>query len=149
MKKKLPKKFIQKKAVVYEKKQRSKIQFPSLSRLIPEIAIKKRYFSPKIFFLSFFCGFLLMAIASQAYAIIQDTHMLTSIQEKQEKVKQEIAYWEQVVSIHKDYRDGYFKLALLAQQVGDKKRAKEYVEKSLELDPDFTLGRSYQVVLDQ
>ena len=46
-----------------------------------------------------------------------------------------------IIKTYPNYRDGYFRLATLEYELGNRNKAKEYVQKALELDPNFEEGR--------
>ena len=52
-------------------------------------------------------------------------------------MEQEIAYWKSVTSKYKDYRDPYLRLAVLEYALGNSDAAKQYVQKALEIDPEY------------
>ncbi len=62
-------------------------------------------------------------------------------------VQQQITYWEQVIAKYSDYRDGYFTLAVLEYQLGNKEKARVYLEKTLVLDPNFDEAKKFEKVL--
>lgn len=54
------------------------------------------------------------------------------------KIKEEIKGWQKIVETRPNYRDGFFKLAVLNYQIFKDKESKNYLEKTLSLDPNFT-----------
>lgn len=58
-------------------------------------------------------------------------------EKKPEEVEKLIAEWEAIISEKPDYRDGYLQLALLHYKLYENEKAKEYLQKALELDPNF------------
>ena len=56
-------------------------------------------------------------------------------------------YWQGIVSKYKDYRDGYFQLAVLEYQLGNIQKAKLHLDEVLKLDPNFEKGRELGKVL--
>lgn len=48
-----------------------------------------------------------------------------------------LAAWEKIVSEKPNYRDGYLQLAYLHYKLYENEKAKEYLKKALELDPNF------------
>ena len=69
---------------------------------------------------------------------------LQTIRNERSELRQEIGYWEQIIIKHPDYRDGYFKLALLEYQLGEKDKARQYVEKTLTIDPNYQPAIAFQ-----
>ena len=68
-------------------------------------------------------------------------------EKKPEEVEKLITEWEEIISEKPDYRDGYLQLALLHYQLYENKRAKEYLQKALELDPNFEAAREMEKIL--
>jgi len=61
----------------------------------------------------------------QLFEGIQVLHAATS---KREGLLKEQSYWQDVVSRHPGYRDAEFKLAVLSYQLGEKDKAKNYLD---------------------
>lgn len=72
---------------------------------------------------------------------------LQKLKNEREKIIFEINHWEKVVTNYKDYRDAYFKLAVLEYQLGESEKSKNYLNKALELDPNFEKGRELERIL--
>lgn len=139
---KLPVKKFKKKAVIVALPKKS--QFPSIPRTITEL--------PEFSFLSaldrwvvvgFVSGILLMAVIITGVNLWQNSGALARIKQERARYVQEIAYWKRVVDKYQGYRDGYFKLALLTYQLGEKAQARSYLQKAMELDPNFQEGRAF------
>lgn len=64
-------------------------------------------------------------------------------------VTSEVEKLEKVVQQYPNYRDGFFKLALLEYRLENKEKAKLYVEKALKIDPNFEKGRELEEILKQ
>ncbi len=62
-------------------------------------------------------------------------------------IKRLIAAWEKVIKEKPDYRDGYLQLAYLHYKLYEDEKAKEYLEKAIELDPNYELTRLMKEVL--
>jgi len=54
-----------------------------------------------------------------------------------ESLNTEYAYWQAIVDVRPDYRDGYVRLALLAYQLGKQSESKAYVDAIRHLDPNY------------
>jgi tetratricopeptide (TPR) repeat protein len=61
----------------------------------------------------------------------------------------EISFWEQVLRVHPDYRDAYFMLAVLKYRFGERIPSKEYLQKAMEIDPNFAQGKKLQQLLEE
>lgn len=64
------------------------------------------------------------------------------------KIRQEISFWEKVVKEKPDYRDAYFQLAVLNYQLNHIKKAKEFLLKTLEIDPNFESAKKLEKILN-
>jgi tetratricopeptide (TPR) repeat protein len=69
------------------------------------------------------------------------------IEAKPEDIRQLIAYWEEIISEKPNYRDGYLQLAILNYKLFENEKAKEYLERALELDPNFETTKELKKVL--
>lgn len=63
------------------------------------------------------------------------------------KVLNELVFWQKEIGERPNYRDAYFKLALLNYQLKDFDKANEYLKKTLSLDPNFEKGRELEKLL--
>ena len=95
-------------------------------------------FLNKYFIISFLTTFLGVALTLQGITVQKSLNDLQNLEGKREKLEKEVLYWEGIATSHKSYRDAYFKLALLQYQLGNKEKARLYIEKTLEIDPNFT-----------
>lgn len=68
-------------------------------------------------------------------------------EKKPEEVEKLIAEWEDIISEKPDYRDGYLQLALLHYKLYENEKAKEYLQKALELAPNFEPTRELEKIL--
>ncbi len=59
------------------------------------------------------------------------------IQNEPQRIKEEIVYWQKIVAERPSYRDAYLQLAILNYQIYENQKAKDYLNKALELDPNF------------
>lgn len=68
--------------------------------------------------------------------------------EERQKLVSEILFWQGIIAKHKDYRDAYFKLASLEYQLKNFNQARKYLQKVLEIDPNFEVGRRLEKLLN-
>ena len=73
---------------------------------------------------------------------------MTKLQNNREEIVLQINYWQKVVVKYKDYRDGYFQLAILEYQLKDIGKAKMYLDEVFKLDPNFEKGRELERILN-
>lgn len=118
-------------------------QFPNIYRFITELPRSKKLFYGKVLLVSFVSGFLIMATFLKGFELVQSVHAVQTLDERRSDLVEQKTYWEQVISKHEGYRDAYFKLALLSYQLGDEKGMKIYLDKTLEIDPNFQEGRVF------
>lgn len=64
-----------------------------------------------------------------------------------EEIRILIGGWEKIVAEKPNYRDGYLKLALLYYKLYENEKAREYLQKALELDPNFKPARKLEKIL--
>lgn len=65
-------------------------------------------------------------------------------EKKPEEVEKLITEWEEIISEKPDYRDGYLQLALLHYKLFENEKAKECLQKAIELDPNFEPTREME-----
>lgn len=68
-------------------------------------------------------------------------------EKKPEELKKLIVKWETIISEKPDYRDGYLQLALLHYKLYENEKAKEYLQKALEFNPNFEPAREMEKIL--
>lgn len=88
--------------------------------------------------MSFLTTFLGVALALQGVSVSKSLSTLRNIEGERSKIESEVKYWEDIAAIRPGYRDAYFKLALLEYQLGNKDKTRFYIEKTLEIDPNYT-----------
>ena len=65
----------------------------------------------------------------------------SQVEGQRQAIAVEMQFWQGIIKTYPNYRDGYFRLATLEYELGNRNKAKEYVQKALELDPNFEEGR--------
>lgn len=73
--------------------------------------------------------------------------ILEKIKNEPQAIREEISYWENVVSQKPDYRDAYLQLAILNYQIYENEKAREYLKKVQELDPNFQPAKELEKIL--
>jgi tetratricopeptide (TPR) repeat protein len=68
---------------------------------------------------------------------------------KPREIESEILKWEKITIEKPNYRDGFFRLAVLYYQTFNKDLAKKYVEKTLSLDPNFEPAKQFLELLSR
>lgn len=129
-----------------------KKKFPRISRIITDpissclAGLRGARKTSLIWFLTSILLIPIGFVGANTYSAYKEREVILK---EREKITKEIAFWQEVVQKHSGYRDGYFTLALLEYQLGDRKKAQEYVKKTLILDPNFERGRILEGILDK
>lgn len=63
-------------------------------------------------------------------------------------IAKEISFWQSFLEKNRDYRDGYLRLAILEYQLRNVNNAKIYLNKALEIDPNFEKTKELEKVLN-
>ena len=156
MKKQSSKKFkrsLPKQKIVYQKptklvrspKQKEKEKLPRSYRIIPDIQLAslKQVVWNKYFLVSFISTFIGVAIVMQGIDLNYQLRQLRMVRSEREQMVKEVRYWEDITKEHHDYRDGYFKLALLEYQLGNREKARSYIQKTLTIDPNYQPAKDF------
>jgi len=130
--------------------------FPSNPRVISESARKQssslRYFrrlmKDSLFWTSIVSLLIIIGIVVVGADFYHNKVEQQTMAEKRQAVVADVHKWEEVIVLYPDYRDAYFKLATLEYQLGDKEKAKQYIGKAIQLDPNFTVGQKFASYLD-
>lgn len=129
-----------------------KEKFPSISRLITELFnvrfvvrdLWKKHWKVLVMATSLF---LYLGGAAAAYDLYKTYKYSNQVRHERENVSNQIVHWEEVAKKYPGYRDAYFTIAILSYRLGEKTQAKMYLEKALELDPNFEKGRELENLL--
>ena len=63
-------------------------------------------------------------------------------------IRRLISAWEKIVEEKPNYRDGYLQLAILHYKLYENDKAKEYLNKALDLDPNYEPARELKKILN-
>ncbi len=121
--------------------------FPRFYRFFTErLQIRRRWplYVVGVVSLALFIAVCVMGGQVYAHALEKQTLVQT-----EKKLQQEVLYWQGIVEKYPDYRDGYFILARLQYQLKNFSKAKEYLQKSLMIDPNFEQGRAFEKMLTE
>ena len=114
------------------------LRFPNIIRIFTEK-----------YFLGFIVSFVLVVVlAIVGLDLYKDIKNQQKIEKERKDVISKIQYWQEVIDKYNDYRDAYFQLAVLEYRLRDFDRAKFYLKKTLELDPNFEKGREFEKILN-
>jgi hypothetical protein len=111
-----------------------KLQFPSISRSIPE-GILSQAIPLNLLMVSFLSGFLIMGIFVVILNIRTSWESLQQTRAAYAQKEAEVGKWETVTKKYPDYRDGYLKLAAINVSLGKKEEAKANLAQAQKIDP--------------
>lgn len=117
-------------------------QFPSNYRIIPEKLTGDGF--------AFLVGiaFILASIFVVSLDVYKNYNERKNLTNEKIKVLNGLVFWENEAREKSNYRDAYFKLALLNYQLKNLDGASENLNKALGLDPNFEKGRELEKILD-
>ncbi len=123
---------------------------PSISRSIPDqyqgvLDVLQK--GSKILFIGIFGFVMFVSISGSIIRAYADYQKQQAVLQERQKLLQDVTHWEGVVEKYKGYRDGYFQLAVLEYKLGDRGKATMYLQKALELDPNFEAGKKLDKLL--
>lgn len=128
-------------------KQKS-LKFPNISQIIPEVLRLPADFNSS-FFIAFACGFLLMANIIMGNDLRSNLDKLNLINQERKIIEAQIVEWKGILSTYKNYKDGYYMLAILEYRLGDSQRAYDYTNEALEIDPNYKEAKELLIKLAQ
>ena len=116
--------------------------FPSIPRFITEHLFSKRtFFYLKYVFVGAVSGALLIILALQSVELKGNMLQADQVVQDREQLLQEVVYWKQIADTYSGYRDIYYRIATLQYKLGNTQESKKYLQKALELDPNFEEAR--------
>jgi len=126
-----------------------KFKFPRIYRFITEAPVFKHLGRlQKKFILA---GFLSLLFISAIIYVFFDLYRNLAYKERLEKERDliinQIKKWHSVAEKHKGYRDAYFQIALLEYRLGNFDKSREYLTKTLLLDPNYKEGKELESLL--
>lgn len=133
---KKPKKFIKSVKPQVAALPKKAYKFPSISLNIPEGWLRKAVVNPA-FLTAFTAGFLIMAKVIVGYDIYINLGKISAIKYERSVIEAQKNEWKGIVNSYKDYRDGYYQLAVLEYRLGNLNGALDYLQKTLEIDSGF------------
>jgi tetratricopeptide (TPR) repeat protein len=140
-------------------------QFPKIFRFITENKFLKRFLasinkfsiylnsSARLKRLSItayvlFMFLIISLVLAGAFKTYKNFQTFRDVSLKREELTENIKLWQSIADKYPGYKDAYFKIASMEYQIGDYKKAKEYVEKALVLDPNFNNARTLEKIID-
>lgn len=130
------------------KKKIYKKKSPSNSRSITE---KAKFFSLSRFFLITLK--ILVAFAFVATAIVVALDLQNNLQQKKQidlqrmSLNKELIFWQNFITKNDNYRDAYFQAAISEYKLGENGKARDYLQKGLNIDPNSEIGKKIDKLL--
>jgi tetratricopeptide (TPR) repeat protein len=117
-------------------------ELPRIPRFITEDVLSiQTIFYLKLILICFVSAMLMLQIVREAVVLPKNLALARDVQDNRHKVALEIAHWKRLADQYIGYRDIYYRIAFLEYTQGDFAEAKKYVQKALEVDPNFDAGR--------
>ena len=88
-----------------------------------------------------FLSFLVVAMLVPIYLFF---HIKNQANQKTILLQQQVSAWEEIVKSKPDYRDAWLQLAKLHYEQQEINLAKFYVNKALELDPNYEVAQEFK-----
>lgn len=123
-----------------------KAKFPTIYRFIPNYPLEAQRITATILLGALSLAFLIegILVGVDLYNTFKAKQLIES---ERVKIQEKVAFWEDVALKYTDYRDAYFQLAILEYRLGNTVKAQKYLEKTLEIDPNFEEGREFEKLL--
>ena len=83
----------------------------------------------------------MLQIVREVVALPKNLAEAELVRNDRQKVANEIMHWKKIAEKYIGYRDVYYRIAFLEYTQGNFEEAKKYVEKALQVDPNFDAGR--------
>jgi len=112
-------------------------EFPRNSRFITEDLRKVRlssFFYPVLILL---CLIIVSMIGFFGFGLIKSFNSFNKLESQRNQIISKINTWRSITDKYQGYKDGYLQLAVLEYQLQDFGNAKLYLNKALELDPNY------------
>lgn len=112
-----------------------KQELPKISQTITETA--KRAISWKQIALGGFFLAILVLSVWQTIGVLEKSLVLKNVVNERKTLSANMQLWENIAQKYPGYRDAYFQTAILAYQLGDSAKEKIYLERTLQIDPNY------------
>ena len=107
----------------------------SYYRRITEGLPKTPEFSPHL--LSFIASFLVVLSFVLLTCLVIFYLKASSVYEEKRKAYDSLLYWEAVLKKNPNFPDAYYNAAIYSVKLSENKKAGEYLDRAIELDPTF------------
>lgn len=89
----------------------------------------------------------IISIIFLSFDLFSNVQKQREISFQKEKIRSEIKVWEGIAGKFKNYKEAYYKLAVLNYQLGEIPKAKFYLNKALFIDPNFDKAKEFEKIL--
>jgi len=120
------------------KKQVQKPKFsPRIYRFITDSHLLNLRWKKRQFWLSVISILALLGFILDCGNIYDYYQLSKKVQAQRSSYKEKLAQWESINREYPGFRDGYLQEAMVAYQLGDNYKAREFTQKALDIDPNF------------
>jgi len=86
-------------------------------------------------------------LAAQESGLLAEELWQKKHQSDPEDIQKLVAGWEKIIAEKPGYRDAYLQLAKLCYQIYEDEKAKKYLQKAIELDPNYEPTQELQKII--
>ena len=90
----------------------------------------------------------LIALLIVSVDVSRNYKKFSDLSQKKTVLEKEKEGWTKVLIKYPDYRGGYLSLAIIEYKLGNRDKSRQYLNKALNLDPNFDEGRAFKEFLD-
>lgn len=102
-----------------------------------------------VFFTVFAISSLLIGIAILSVDVYSGLKQKRAVELEKKELVSQIELWQSIGQRYSNFRDAFFRLAILEYRIGDFDKAKYYLEKTLVLDPNLKEAEELEKILSQ
>lgn len=123
------------------------LKFPKIYRFITET---DRWFcrmGERSFWIPTISVLTIVGLLFGAFMLVESRGVKDELSLKRVGLMAAAQEWEETKQKFPGYRDAYFALAVLYYQLGEREKARENLDRALEIDPNFEGGREMEKLL--
>lgn len=109
-------------------------EFPNIYRIITEKA-RKTLKQPR-FWIGMVTAFFLICLLLIVYLVFRQVQELRNTLQQRSQSMMQLRRWEAAIMRYPGSRDAYIGASIVAYQLGDYNKSRQYIEKALEIDPN-------------
>lgn len=111
-----------------------KQEFPNIYRIITEKA-RKTVKQPR-FWIAMVTAFFLICLLLIVYLVFRQVQELRNTLQQRSQSMMQLRRWEAEIIRYPSYRDAYVGASVIAYELGDFNKSRQYIERALEIDPN-------------